>query len=200
MAEDINITIETLFELLRLEKGRDELQELSPNFQADVAAYIAEKEELLKATDQQPANQERVRTQLESIRRIVRELYEKREKKIMLMALNKSRTGSDIIDTSKVLDDENSLFEALLEVLDKHRNSLLKPMLEGSQQTHNPDPEPAPEEPQKDTKLIRFTKPVPKFVGPQLEVYGPFEEEDMASLPAKIADLLIRKGRAASMD
>jgi DNA replication initiation complex subunit (GINS family) len=184
---------------LRLEKGREELQELSPTFFPDVSSYISEKEELLKATGQQPSNQERVRTQLENIRRIVRELYEKREKKIMLMALNKSRTGSDIIDVSHVLDEEKSLFESLYTLLDRHRNGLLQPTIEGSPKKQ-PEPQTAPEESSKDTRLIRFIKPVPKFVGPQLEVYGPFDEEDMASLPLKIADLLIKKGRATSMD
>jgi DNA replication initiation complex subunit (GINS family) len=202
VAEDIKVTYETLFELLRLEKGREELQELSKTFFSDVGCYISEKEQLLKATDQQPANQERVTTQLENIRRIVRELYDKREKKIILMALNKSRTGSDIIDISQVLDEERPLFEALLTVLDQHRGSLLHPTIKGLkvEQKEEQQPKTKAPEPKKDTQLIRFTKPVPKFVGPHLEVYGPFEEEDMANLPLKIAELLIKKGRATSMD
>ena len=44
-------------------------------------------------------------------------------------------------------------------------------------------------------KLIRFIHAVPKFVGKDLEDYGPFEEEDIANLPAEIADVLIIKGR-----
>ena len=37
---------------------------------------------------------------------------------------------------------------------------------------------------------------MPKFVGRDLEVYGPFEEEDIANLPGEIADILILKNRA----
>ena len=37
---------------------------------------------------------------------------------------------------------------------------------------------------------------MPKFVGPELEEYGPFEEEDIANLPAEIADVLISKAKA----
>jgi len=45
-------------------------------------------------------------------------------------------------------------------------------------------------------KSVRFIKPVPKFLGPELETYGPFEEQDIASLPSKVANILIRKERA----
>ncbi|MEK6614689.1 MAG: hypothetical protein AABZ32_01045, partial [Bacteroidota bacterium] len=43
---------------------------------------------------------------------------------------------------------------------------------------------------------VRFIKPVPKFLGPELESYGPFEPEDIASLPSQIARILVGKGRA----
>ena len=45
------------------------------------------------------------------------------------------------------------------------------------------------------TKLVRFLNAVPKFVGTELEEYGPFEEEDIANLPLPIADLLLEKGK-----
>ena len=48
--------------------------------------------------------------------------------------------------------------------------------------------------------MIKFNHAVPKFVGEDLEVYGPFEENDMANLPSKIADVLVSKGRAEEMD
>ena len=47
----------------------------------------------------------------------------------------------------------------------------------------------------KETKLVRFLHAVPKFVGKELDEYGPFEEEDVASLPVEIANVLITKGR-----
>ena len=46
----------------------------------------------------------------------------------------------------------------------------------------------------KNTKLVRFLHTVPKFVGKELEEYGPFAEEDIANLPLEIADLLIERG------
>jgi hypothetical protein len=46
-----------------------------------------------------------------------------------------------------------------------------------------------------ETKLVRFLHAVPKFVGKELEEYGPFAEEDIANLPSEIADVLINKER-----
>ena len=50
------------------------------------------------------------------------------------------------------------------------------------------------------TKMIRFISPVPKFVVEELEVYGPFEEDDVANLPEKVSDLLIQRNRAEKIE
>ena len=49
MAEkDVVITYETLFELLRIEKGREELQKLDETFMQDVATYLEQKKSTFK--------------------------------------------------------------------------------------------------------------------------------------------------------
>ena len=49
---------------------------------------------------------------------------------------------------------------------------------------------------EKENRLIRFIENVPKFIGDDLSIYGPFKQEDIASLPKRIAEILITKGRA----
>ncbi|MEM4723589.1 MAG: hypothetical protein QXP01_01090, partial [Candidatus Hadarchaeum sp.] len=46
------------------------------------------------------------------------------------------------------------------------------------------------------TILVRFLQDYESFLGPELEVYGPFKKEEMANVPAPIAELLIAKGIA----
>jgi DNA replication factor GINS len=46
---------------------------------------------------------------------------------------------------------------------------------------------------------VRFTKHVDKLVGLDLKRYGPFEAEDVASLPAANADILIAGGDAVEI-
>ena len=53
---------------------------------------------------------------------------------------------------------------------------------------------------EKSVKTVRFMSAVPKFLGRELEVYGPFEEEDVANLPGEVADVLIKKGRAEEIN
>ena len=201
--KDITITYETLFELLRREKNREELQELHKTFFEDVAQYVQEKQQIIANAEQKSdifssVEREKTTTQLANIRRILKEIYERREKKIITMALNKSRTGSNIIDTSAMLPVEKKFFDNLVDVLNKARDEMLFAIFRKNLQQNVQQQEPKP--PKKKMKLIRFIKAVPKFVGKELEVYGPFEEEDIASLPAEIADVIISKGRAEEID
>lgn len=205
--KDINITYETLFEMLRIEKNRDDLQDLQPSFFNDVLEYLREKQQILDESKVKEdlfsaTEREKISTEMNNIKRILKEVYERREKKIINMAVNKSRTKSNIIDTSKLLKEESTLFNQFVTILDRFREGILlnmfdlrQPFIEEKKEEKQEQQQEAPP-PQKETKLVRFLQPVPKFLGKELEVYGPFEEEDMSTLPGEIADVLIQKGRA----
>ncbi len=126
----INITLETLYDVLRNEKKNEELQELEKTFFLDVVSYMREKKILLesrKDEDELFATSERKKLDYEmrSIKRILKEIYEKREKKIIAIALNKSRTGSSIIDSSSMLPEEKEFFEIVVDHLDSFRRGIL---------------------------------------------------------------------------
>ncbi|MBR9691389.1 hypothetical protein GOV06_01260 [Candidatus Woesearchaeota archaeon] len=208
---EVNITYETLFELLRREKNRDELQKLENGFFSDVADYLKEKgeslEELKKKQDLFAGEEkEKSEKQIENIRKILKELYEKREKKMIDMALDASRTSSVVIDTSNMLDEERLFYENTLDVLNTFRQGVLlnlqhanTPKIEKSEIKVNEtkeEPEVEQEKPKSELESVKFTHDVPKFVGPDLQEYGPFQEGDTAELPSKVADVLINKGRA----
>ena len=214
MPQEVVITYETLFELLQREKERNDLQRLEPTFFNDVIGYIKDKKKILEAkSDSMFANEERKKTerQLENIYKILKELYERREKKIMSIAIDKSRTKSNLIDTTALLKEERVVFDALTGLLDTYRDAILYSVLNEKMPFMQPSDLPSrkPLENKKTgedfktslelknpIKLVRFMHPVPKFVGPELEEYGPFDEEDIASLPAEVADVLMGKGRA----
>lgn len=207
MAQEVVITYETLFELLKREKERPDLQKLEPAFFSDTISYIKDKKKIIDAkSDSVFAQEERKKTerQLENIYKIIKDLYERREKKIISLAIDKSRTKSNLIDTTALLKEEKVVFDALTNLLDAYRDAILYSVLNGKMPFMD-RLEPIPKEKEdfksalelkKPTKLVRFTGHVPKFVGPELEEYGPFEEEDIASLPAEIADVLMGKAKA----
>jgi DNA replication initiation complex subunit (GINS family) len=226
MAEkEINITYETLFELLRREKTRKELQKLDSEFFQDVINYITEKKnafDLLKDKTDLFAAEEKLKAekQLQNTKKIIKELYERREKKIISIAIDSSKTFSTVIDTSAMLNEEKTFFESVLNILNRFRKELLFSILEAQQPNITEEKEevkeekktgaaqlPAEEkkeeiteEQKKEISMIRFLHPVPKFVGKNLEEYGPFDKDDVANIPSELAELLVNKGRAEILE
>ncbi len=215
------ITYETLFDTVVREKGHDELQLLSTGFFTQLVSYLNEKRSMMNLLG--PDEKERTSRQLQNINRLIKELYERREKKILQLALARSRAGADIVDTSALLNEEKVLFENIVSQLDFFRQGLLNSLLTARQPqleqngaevlaTASKIIKGAPQsaisgsvnvdensESERKTKLVRFLHAVPKFVGSELEIYGPFDQEDIANLPREIADVLIAKGRAEEM-
>ena len=134
--DNIKITLETLYDILRNEKKREDLQKLESTFFIDVISYMREKQAFLatkKDEDDLFASGEKAKLEYEirSIKRILKEIYEKREKKILDIALNRSRTGSEIIDTSAMLREEKEFYERILDTLDKFRQGIIMNLFKG---------------------------------------------------------------------
>lgn len=133
---EIKITLESLYDLLRNEKKREDLQKLEGTFFIDVVMYLKEKQALLESKQKSTelfaiGDREKLEYELRSIKRILKELYEKREKKMLEIALNKSRTGSDIIDTSAMLSMEREFYHKILRTLDDFRWGILQHLWRG---------------------------------------------------------------------
>lgn len=133
---EIKITLESLYDLLRNEKKREDLQKLEGPFFIDVVMYLKEKQALLESKQKSTelfaiGDREKLEYELRSIKRILKELYEKREKKMLEIALNKSRTGSEIIDTSAMLSMEREFYHKILRTLDDFRWGILQHLWRG---------------------------------------------------------------------
>ncbi len=201
MGEDqIKLTYETLFEILRREKNRGELQQLDQTFFKDFSDYLLEKSKIMKKDNEQSklfGEQEKLKTlnELANIKKIIKELYEKRERKIIELVLNKSRTNSSLITNTNLLPEEVPFYESLLETLNQNRSTILHSVLD----TDKTKILKAKAKTKKNTKLIKFKQKVDKFVGKELESYGPFETEDVANIPVEIAQILIQSGKAGEV-
>ncbi|MEK6905299.1 MAG: hypothetical protein AABX24_02755 [Nanoarchaeota archaeon] len=112
------------------------MEKLDQAFFFDVVGYLREKQALLEMKKEgenifASGEKEKLEYELRSIRRILKELYEKREKKILDIAMNKSRTGSDIIDTSSMLREEKEFYTLILQSLDHFRRGVLLNLFRG---------------------------------------------------------------------
>jgi len=200
MAE-VKIVFETLYEILRREKYKNELQQLEPTFYADVVKYLAEKTSMLESQQSRSsifASTELQKTQktVENVKKILKELYERRESKITQLARVAALMG-ETVELPEILPEEKGLFREVRDTLNKYRLGVLNNVLETNmpkiEETEKPKELKSDKE--VETKLVRFLNPTPKFIGDDLNIYGPYDEEDIAALPNKVASLLIKKNR-----
>jgi DNA replication initiation complex subunit (GINS family) len=212
-AKEVVLTYETLYELLRREKSREELQKLDEGFIKDTLNYLREKQQayddnLTKNDIFSQSERDKLHIQIANIRKILKDLYDIRERKIINMAINKSRTHSNIVDTQNLLQQEQAMFESLHSVLSQYRTGILHRMLELREPDVLPIVLPLPgEEPEQQalpplpegTKKIKFMEAIDQFFGEELEQYGPYSADEEITLPEKLADILISQGKAVEL-
>ena len=202
MADNI-ITYETLYDILRKEKYNQELQKLDNDFFERVLKYLNEKKTILESQQQKTSifastEIQKTRKQLENINKILKELYERRENKIIQLAIFASKTKENP-DFSTLLPEEVKFFKSMNQILNQYRSDILFRLLEYKMPETKEIEKPKElkrYDKEKENRLIRFIENVPKFIGDDLSIYGPFKQEDIASLPKRIAEILITKGRA----
>ena len=200
------ITYETLYGILRKEKLHPELQQLDNNFLKDVVKYLTEKQSILDSQTKKvsifsSSETQKTQKQIVNIRRMIQEIYERRENKILQSAVFSSRMNEKT-SFQEMMDEEKELYSRLVSLLNSFRKDVLFNVLSSK----NPElkveskPKELKTEIEPNNKLIRFLHATPKFVDDNLKVYGPFEEENIASLPLKIANILIKNERVESID
>ncbi len=202
-----SFTYEDIYELLRTEKYTTDLQPLKKEDMAKIKEYFATKQALL---DKQvegsafyaPEKRDKLRTELENAKRAVRDLYEKREQKVINRALFSSRTDFRLKDSTNMLSCEAEQYDQLIELL-KLGNRKFFEDVEPSMipSTKDLNAEQSVAQPQsgyaeQKKKLVKFKETIPEIIDAELKKYGPFEPEAIAELPLDIADLLIRRNKA----
>src|SRR3989338_2077046 len=87
----VSVCADTLFEILRLERGRTDLQELPPMFQQEADSYILqEKASFAQASSE--TDRKKKELSIQNCMKILEEIHDRRLKKITALALNKTRT------------------------------------------------------------------------------------------------------------
>ena len=186
------ITHETLYEILSKEKTRQELQKIDPGFLKQLSSYLEEKEIILNSQKEKNSFPEEIKNtekQIRTIRQISNEIIERRKRKILDLALLTSRTETPI-KAKNLLENEEALYDSIVSSLMQFSIKEKNEPVSESKVLKNQNLE------NSNTILIRFVSSVPRFVGTDCKVYGPFIKEDLANLPEKTALVLINKKRA----
>lgn len=199
---EVKITYEVLFDVLRREKENNELQALDDTFYDDVADYIAKKRRNMEAgtsSSYDDLDEEKDKIQLRNILRTVEEIYNIRERKVINLARTKARATKNLIDTTKILPEERGLFDDAVDLFEAQRQDVLRDVTGKYDQSRDHE-ETEGVDADEETVTVEIQRQLPKFLGTDKNVYGPYEEGQEVSLPESVADLLVKKGRAERVE
>jgi DNA replication factor GINS len=181
MSESNEITINSLHAIVLRETESDSIQEMEPNFYRNLSDFIGN----LK------------RQEFDGIEsKIKQSLIDMASELTSLLLHNRleKTIRSDNIDFTNLLDEEKFILDAeeqkrerLEMILSATINGKSK-FLESLSQNHKTK-----------TVVLRFLKDVDEIVGADLEKYGPFQPEDIATIPYENAQALITKKVAAKI-
>ena len=199
------ITFEYLYDVLRKEKYSKELQKLNDNFLSNLKKYVTEKTSILKSQAEKDsiftaAETQKTRKQLENVERLIKELFERRENKVLHLAFLASKTHGKHALTSNLLKEEELLFNSIVESLGAFRQLAASDIIPHEKIQKHIEPKDIKTEDKSETKAIKVLQQVPQFVGTDMQVYGPFNQTETAVLPLEIADLLVEKKIAETIE
>ena len=100
-------------------------------------------------------------------------------------------------DTSNMLPEEFALYESLRQVLDNYRDGILGNILNSQlPEIKLHEQKDLKTEDKTNTLSILMLSDLPEFVGPDLQVYGPFQKGEKHELPKLVADMLVSTEQA----
>ncbi len=132
---------------------------------------------------------EQLEMELSNARKIIAEIFEIRERKIILMAVTDSRTNGSKKQSDNMLSGEAELYDSVKKLIISNKDSFLKEILTPSKQ----------EIKQKvlKTMRVRILEEIPPFVWEDEKTYGPYKEDAVTELPDSIGEFLVDNNKAA---
>ena len=146
-----------------------------------------------------------------NIKQIIKEIYQRRERKIVDFALNDSRSDSQCPEVSDMVPHEKKLYGALIKVLNEHRDQYYVPLFNNDKRAASSavsakSPAPvqfegnAPTDSADGFINVEFLTDVPRTLGMDAKEYGPFRRGERAQIPVTNAENLINRGKARSAE
>jgi DNA replication factor GINS len=181
MSETNEIDLNKLHHIVLRETESDSIQEINPDFYRNLSDFIGD----LKKQEFDGVESKIKETIIDTATELTSLLINIRLDKI---------SKSDNIDFKNLLDEEKFILDAEEEqrertemILSATINGKTK-FLESISQNHKTK-----------TVVIRFLKEVDEIIGADLEKYGPFKTEDVATIPYENAQALIAKNIATKV-
>lgn len=167
------ITFELIRRIQNEEQRLSKLSKLPENFFKSIANYLEQKKQLTLKDDR------KVALELKNVERLVEDIFNRRERKILNFAIISARTG---IPPENLLEEERDFYNSIANLVKERREIELKTLLAGRKEEL--------------VSLVVFKEDVPEFIGINEKTYGPFKKGDIARLPEENIKVLIERGIA----
>ena len=192
--EDYVLTYEELRNIQRKERINRTLQPLEPDFFQKVVDYLNNKKALLEKSRQEGNRfsldmSTKINNELSNAQRVLKDVLERRESKVILQALMDARAGVSAEKVSNMINSEKDVYKNIFEILSESRKQHFYPVLVGNFSQELVDEEPS-------SKEVTLLSNVPEFLWKDSNTYGPFTEGDTVELPADLAEFLLKQKKA----
>jgi DNA replication factor GINS len=164
------------------------LEKLPADFYSKVAEYVTKLKEEGRMLDTRTVKARLLRDELKNVKHMLLELVRIRYEKLIRLCAKSGKNMSSVLTT-----EEERVFNGISPSVDAHQ-AFVKNLLRGhlaevgvSRANHKFD-------------VVRFLKSVPALIGSDMETYGPFDEEDVASVPVENARILMKQGLAERVE
>jgi len=182
----MGIDYDELRRVYRLEKNTSKPVELTEDFYNSLNEFVKiEKDKYLESL--KDAGNSRAK-EFNNLKKLLEEFFSIRQKKLLNAALVSLHTGE--FSEERLALQERELYRHVLSALQKHQS-----LFDGIFANEVSEAR-AREKQDLNFVQVKMTKAVPSFMGTNMKEYGPFRQEQNASLPYKVAKLLISKGMA----
>lgn len=193
--EEDEINYRTLRKIQEMEKNSPILTELKSDFYNAISEYI----ENLKNRFESEASSHKqalLKEEIQNTKKIVFNIYEQREKKILLATASKVRGGNP--DLKNLINIEKDLFDSILNLMLKSREKILeiedKKKESNDKMTVKPKMVDKVEEKQGNyNPIVLVTQDIPEFIGTDEKKYN-LRNNDVLSLPEDMSDMLLKRG------
>jgi DNA replication factor GINS len=176
-----------LYEKWKKELENVELEALPPDFYRKVADYLKHLKEEGRMIDRRTVKARLLGCEIRNAKRMLRELIQMRHKKLV-----KKVVAGEKVPYGFLTVEEEKLRTGCLPIFEVYQ-TFVKNLLRG-QISH------VDIVVQHKNNALRFLKDVPEIIGVDMQTYGPYKAEDIASLPVENAQILVKQGLAEKIE
>ncbi len=179
---------------------------LPPDFYSKLADYLSHISEENRALEKKSVKVNLLDHEAQNVKRMLEELLDARYKKLITTITQIQKLPSELLTVEEAKMCQN--FMSFTEAYQKFSKELMGGhfQIQVQEQVSPMQTQAAPiivkvvtEQKHKRVPL-RFVKNIPGIIGADMKTYGPFKVEDVASLPAENAKMLVKQGLAVLVE